>query len=348
MPRNEICKIATLKRSYLCTNSKWKDETSWILEKNITSAKEKENLKLHHGDGDDKTSNTESCFDGRSPRPQWQENKSSKNSSAVVIFILIEKVKLENPAILSPLSVGKVQSWIAKAEAERFPESLTPLPPFPQPPPPWLEQGWHGRWDSNAGVGGPTKLEGPPPHHEIPSTGPPRPTMATTLFFTRRKYYLPHLEDGTVDFRSKYLGLLGYTQPTNHTASLGSNWCYNDWGRVFSFFRVKQAKLNLAWIRLRKIHTNLTKGPHIKFADLVFERLHVSSFWQEDLIKISAFEKNKITSQVLLSNTTCRSPPIRIITCTMISLTRVLTITFYWWTFAVYVGGDWWLYHSII
>ena len=54
------------------------------------------------------------------------------------------------------LSVGKVQSWIAKAEAERFPESLTRLPPFPQPPPPWLEQGWHGRWDSNVGVGGPT------------------------------------------------------------------------------------------------------------------------------------------------------------------------------------------------
>ena len=129
----------------------------------------------------------------------------------LVILILIEKVKLENPAILSPLSVGKVQSWIAKAEAERFPESLTRLPPFPQPPPPWLEQGWHGRWDSNAGVGGPTKLDGPPPHHEIPSTGPPRPTMATTLFFTRRKYYLPHLEDGSVDFRSKYLGLLGYT-----------------------------------------------------------------------------------------------------------------------------------------
>ena len=58
------------------------------------------------------------------------------------------------------LSVGKVQSWIAKAEAERFPESLTPLPPFPQPPPPWLEQGWHGRWDSNVGVGGPT-IAGP-------------------------------------------------------------------------------------------------------------------------------------------------------------------------------------------
>ena len=150
---------------------------------------------------------------------------TGENSSAVVKLTLIEKVKLENPAILSPLSVGKVQSWIAKAEAERFPESLTRLPPFPQPPPPWLEEGWHGRWDSNAGVGGPTKLEGPPPHHEIPSTGPPRPTMATTLFFTRRKYYLPHLEDGTVDFRSKYLGLLGYTQPTNHTASLGSNWC---------------------------------------------------------------------------------------------------------------------------
>ena len=28
----------------------------------------------------------------------------------LVILILIEKVKLENPAILSPLSVGKVQS----------------------------------------------------------------------------------------------------------------------------------------------------------------------------------------------------------------------------------------------
>ena len=86
-------------------------------------------------------------------------------------------------------------------------------------------------------------------------------------------------------------------------------------------------------IAVEQIHTNLTKGPqgsNIKFANLVFERLHVSSFWQEDLIKISAFEKNKITSQVLLSNTTCRSPPIRIITCTMISLTRVQTMTFYW------------------
>ena len=141
------------------------------------------------------------------------------------------------------LSVGKVQSWIAKAEAERFPESLTRLPPFPQPPPPWLEQGWHGRWDSNAGVGGPTKLDGPPPHHEIPSTGPPRPTMATTLFFSRRKYFLPHLEDGSVSFRSKYLSLLGCTQPTNHTASLGSNWFYNDWDRLVSFFRVKKENL---------------------------------------------------------------------------------------------------------
>ena len=193
--------------------------------KSITLAKEKEKLWLHHGDGDDNTSHTESCFDGSSPRPQWQENKFRKTLLQWLNSFWLRKLSRKTQLSFPLLSVGKVQSWIAKAEVERFPESLTPLPPFPQPPPPWLEQGWHGRWDSNAGVGGPTKLEGPPPHHEIPSTGPPRPTMATTLFFTRRKYYLSHLEDGSVDFRSKYLGLLGYTQPTNHTASLGSNWC---------------------------------------------------------------------------------------------------------------------------
>ena len=172
----------------------------------------------------------------------------------MAILILIEKVKLENPAILSLLSVGKVQSWIAKAEAERFPESLTRLPPFPQPPPPWLEQGWHGRWDSNVGVGGPT-IAGRA--SSAPRDPKYRPSEAydgnnTLLHAAEILPRLPHLEDGSLDFRSKYLGLLGCTQPTNHTASLGSNWCYNDWDRVVSFFRVKQAKLNLAWIELNK------------------------------------------------------------------------------------------------
>ena len=53
----------------------------------------------------------------------------------------------------------------------------------------------------------------------------------------------------------------------------------------------------LLWPAEWKAPAPLTKGPqgsNIKFANLVFERLHVSSFWQEDLIlKISAFDRNK-------------------------------------------------------